>query len=194
MARTPNRLPNYSAAITLVSVTTNTLVVTGSARFNDDVEAYFGTLNQNFIRRNSTTGNMQIEYNQQLNFVDTALTFAKGSYQSQGQVTTTDAAQTIIDSIAVPTNSAITIQWHTMGIRSDGAAAGTIGRRMTYKNNAGVVTLVGAVLNTFTTRDDPSWTNNQVINGTSVDLKVIGVAATTINWISYAQIEVVALV
>lgn len=194
MARTPNRLPNYSTAITLVSVTTNTLVVTGSARFNDDVEAYFGTLNQNFIRRNSTTGNMQIEYNQQLNFVDTALTFAKGSYQSQGQVTTTDAAQTIIDSIAVPTNSAITIQWHTMGIRSDGAAAGTIGRRMTYKNNAGVVTLVGAVLNTFTTRDDPSWTNNQVINGTSVDLKVIGVAATTINWISYAQIEVVALV
>lgn len=185
MARTPNRLPNYSTAIT---------PVTGSARFDDDVEAYFGTLNQNFIRRNSTTGNMQVEYNQMLNFVDTSMTFAKGSYQSQGQVTTTNAAQTTIDSIAVPTNSAITIQWHTTGIRSDGAAAGTIGRRMTYKNNAGVVTLVGAVLNTFTTRDDPSWTNNQVINGTSVDLKVIGVAATTINWISYAQIEVVALV
>jgi len=194
MARTPNRLPNYSTAITPVSVTTNTLIVTGSARFDDDVEAYFGTLNQNFIRRNSTTGNMQVEYNQMLNFVDTSMTFAKGSYQSQGQVTTTNAAQTTIDSIAVPTNSAITIQWHTTGIRSDGAAAGTIGRRMTYKNNAGVVTLVGAVLNTFTTRDDPSWTNNQVINGTSVDLKVIGVAATTINWISYAQIEVVALV
>lgn len=194
MARTPNRLPNYSTAIAPVSVTTNTLIVTGSARFDDDVEAYFGTLNQNFIRRNSTTGNMQVEYNQMLNFVDTSMTFAKGSYQSQGQVTTTNAAQTTIDSIAVPTNSAITIQWHTTGIRSDGAAAGTIGRRMTYKNNAGVVTLVGAVLNTFTTRDDPSWTNNQVINGTSVDLKVIGVAATTINWISYAQIEVVALV
>ena len=194
MPRTPNRLPNYSTAIAPVSVTTNTLIVTGSARFDDDVEAYFGTLNQNFIRRNSTTGNMQVEYNQMLNFVDTSMTFAKGSYQSQGQVTTTNAAQTTIDSIAVPTNSAITIQWHTTGIRSDGAAAGTIGRRMTYKNNAGVVTLVGAVLNTFTTRDDPSWTNNQVINGTSVDLKVIGVAATTINWISYAQIEVVALV
>lgn len=194
MARTPNRLPNYSTAITPVSVTTNTLVVTGSARFNDDVEAYFGTLNQNFIRRNSTTGNLQVEYNQLINFVDTGLTFSKGSYQSQGQVTTTNAAQTIIDSIAVPTNSAITIQWHSMGIRSDGAAAGTIGRRMTYKNNAGVVTLVGAVLNTFTTRDDAAWTNNPVINGTSIDLKVIGVAATTINWTSYAQIEVVSLV
>ena len=101
MARTPNRLPNYSTAIT---------PVTGSARFDDDVEAYFGTLNQNFIRRNSTTGNMQVEYNQMLNFVDTSMTFAKGSYQSQGQVTTTNAAQTTIDSIAVPTNSAITIQ------------------------------------------------------------------------------------
>lgn len=194
MARTPNRLPNYSTAIVPVSVTTNTLVVTGSARFNDDVEAYFGTLNQNFIRRNSTTGNMQIEYNQQLNFVDTALTFAKGSYQSQSQVTTTNAVSTLIDSIAVPTNSAITIQWHTTGIRSDGAAAGTIGRRVTYKNNAGVVTLVGAVLNTYTARDDAAWTNATAINGTSIDLSVVGVAATTINWLSYAQIEVVALV
>lgn len=53
MARTPNRLPNYSTAITPVSVTTNTLIVTGNARFNDNAECYFGSSNDAFISWNT---------------------------------------------------------------------------------------------------------------------------------------------
>lgn len=108
---------------------------------------------------------------------------ALASPEKNASVQTTDATATVIKTIPIAGSKAVLIECRVTGLKSDlGTAAGYI-LHAVFRNNAGTVSQVGTDSIDFVREDDANWGGPQtVINGTDVEIKVVGLAATTIDW------------
>lgn len=104
-----------------------------------------------------------------------------GSGGAVTTVSTTDGTLTTIDTVAVPTSEAIFISAKIIAVRDTVAEKAGLEIEAIYANNAGTVTLQGAV--NYQHRQVPAgWDVTFVISGTNVLIRVAGNAATNIDW------------
>ena len=94
---------------------------------------------------------------------------------------TTDAMITTIDTVPIPTDTAVKVRVELTAKKDDvteKAGFEVVGQ---YANNSGVVTLQGAVIYKY--RQVPEgWDVLFVISGTNVLIRVVGNTATNIDW------------
>ncbi len=96
-------------------------------------------------------------------------------------VSTTDGTITTIDTVPVPTDEAILISAKIVAVKDDITLKSGIEIEAIYANNSGTVTLQGAV--NYQHRQVPAgWDVTLVISGTDVLIRVVGNAATNIDW------------
>lgn len=195
MARTPNRLPNY----TLLNAVVEELTITQSLRLNDDVPLEFGTTTHDTIKYNSTSGNFEFTSDGAESHTTTSgfrqYSFAVGTnsyfYFDSRKVTTNDATTTTVYTVPIPNNCGVTIYMDIIGKKSDDTQIGCYGKVVSYRNTGGAVTIVGAVNNPYTSEDDAAWnTTASTVSGTNVLLRVVGVAATTIDWVCWVRVYI----
>ncbi len=109
--------------------------------------------------------------------------------EQQAGVQTTDATLTVLDSYTLATNSAVSIQWNVVMAKSDHSSGGfgtvTAGAR---RVGAGAVLISPAIIN-WTEDDAGAPVPSVTVNGNDLRLNVTGVAATTFNWVSNANIQ-----
>lgn len=96
-------------------------------------------------------------------------------------VQTTDATVTTLDSFTLSNNSAVTVSWMVTGIKSDYSQAASYCIAACFRNNAGTVTQVGTT-QVQALESDATWAATADNSGTTIRLRVTGVAATTIQW------------
>ena len=102
----------------------------------------------------------------------------------QNRVQTTTAVATTLHSFVIPTNTVMQIKTWVVARRTVGVTVGDgAGYEIlaTYRNVAGVVTLIGAITRTID-EDQATWNATYAISAQSVLLQVTGVAASTIVW------------
>lgn len=96
-------------------------------------------------------------------------------------VSTTDGTITTIDTIAIPTDQVLLISAKIVAIKDDATEKAGLEIEAIYANNAGTVTLQGAV--NYQHRQVPAgWDVTFVISGANVLIRVVGNAATNIDW------------
>ena len=106
---------------------------------------------------------------------------AAASSGTETTVLTTDATLTTIDTVAIPTDEAILISAKIVAVKDDITDKAGVEIEAIYANNSGTVTLQGAV--NYQHRQVPTgWDVTFVISGTNVLIRVVGNAATNIDW------------
>lgn len=111
--------------------------------------------------------------------------------QLAGTVQTPGAAATTLITIPIPAGATVGIEANVCAhVLATSGAYFVLGG--CYRNNGGVVSLVGANVGLITNRDAAviTATLTFVISGTNVIVTVTGVAATTIEWGGFANIFV----
>lgn len=108
----------------------------------------------------------------------------KSDYEQRASVQTTDATVTVIDTIPIPTDESVGLRIDVTAIKNDGTKALDLSRKATFANDGGTVSLIGTETNSHFERQDVNMDVTLVISGTNVQVKVTGVAATTIDWLS----------
>lgn len=107
-----------------------------------------------------------------------------GSTGAVDTVSTTDATDTTINTVAIPTDSVVTIECRAESIRT--AGAGSAADRASYiisisaKNDSGTVT-IGTPSTQLKTRDVITWDLTFLVSGTDVLVQVRGAAATDVD-------------
>jgi hypothetical protein len=102
-------------------------------------------------------------------------------------VNTTDANPTTLQTIAIPTNSAILIESRINSIKTGGTGTGTTGGTNSYirvakvKNVGGTVTL-GTISSSYTNEDIAPFNATFVVSGTNVIVQVTGAASDNVTW------------
>lgn len=110
----------------------------------------------------------------------------------QAQVATTDATQTTLVSVTIPTDSAVWLTCTIVGRRT-GGSAGANGdsaiyqRTARYKNVGGTVT-INQLQSDFTSEDQITWNGTMDVSGTSARLRVTGAANNNITWTATYQV------
>jgi len=100
----------------------------------------------------------------------------------QNRLATTDGtANQTLHTFAIPTSTTVTIEVWVIAKRSTTEQGAGYQILATYKNVAGVVTLIGAA-RTNTAEDVAGWDCNLFISGTNVLCRVTGAAASNITW------------
>ena len=103
-----------------------------------------------------------------------------GGSEPSDTVQTTDATPTTISTIAVASNSAVTINAYISGASADFSDVTGGSVQATVKNTAGTLTIVGTslpIVNASTTA-----TFDIIVSGANALIQVTGLAATTYNW------------
>ncbi len=96
-------------------------------------------------------------------------------------VSTTDGTITTIDTVPIPTDQVLLISAKIVSIKDDFASKAGLEIEAIYANSSGTVTLQGAV--NYQHRQVPiGWDVTFVISGTNVLIRVVGNAATNIDW------------
>ena len=91
-----------------------------------------------------------------------------------------------MSSIAIPTDTTVLVEIRIVGKRT-GGTAGTTGDSATYmryakvKNVGGTLTL-GTINSVYTYEDQVIWDATLVINGTNLDIQIIGATNNNITW------------
>lgn len=86
--------------------------------------------------------------------------------------------------LAVPANETIVVEAYVAALRSDAVQGAGYFLQGVYRNQAGTLHLIGAVVQTVIGEDNAAWDATLVISGLGVRVQVTGVAATTINWVA----------
>lgn len=120
-----------------------------------------------------------------LRYVDAGATSANWE-MSQAQVNTTDATQTSVTTVTVPTDSALLIEARIVGRRTGGTAgaaqdAAVYVRTARYKNVAGTVT-INNLQSDYTSEDQAGWNGTLDASGTTARIRVTGAANNNITW------------
>lgn len=110
----------------------------------------------------------------------------------KASIQTTDATETVLLSKAVPANKAFLIKAYIVCMDSSNQAA-VYERSAAVRNNNGAVSKVGSTQSTFTEENSGMELANVTIDvtGSIFQVRVTGIAATTMNW--SATVQVVSL-
>lgn len=119
-------------------------------------------------------------------FSDGSGTFASTSMKCvEATVSTTDATPTLLQTIAIPTNSVMNIECRAVGFRT-GGSAGAAGDSLVYsfivkaKNVAGTVTM-GSIQAGYSATDQ-AWTVAPSVSTTNIIVTVTGATNNNVNW------------
>ena len=108
---------------------------------------------------------------------------ALAAADKNASVQTTDATATVLKTVPIAGSKSVLIECRVTGLKSDLSTGAGYILRAVFRNNAGTVSQVGTDSIDFVQEDDTNWGGPQtVINGTDVDIQVVGLAATTIDW------------
>jgi microcystin-dependent protein len=105
----------------------------------------------------------------------------------QNSVSTTDATQTTLHTIAVPASQCLFIRAFVVGRRT-GGVAGTAEDcaayevKALYKNVAGTATLVGSVFTHLTVESQAGWDCTFTVSGGNVLVRVTGATDNNVSW------------
>lgn len=100
-------------------------------------------------------------------------------------VTTTDATITDITTVSVAEGEVFLVEAQVIGRKSDGSQLALYHREgLFYRNTGGDVTQQGSITSLAEVESDASWdcTLNADTTNQTIDVRVTGVADTTINW------------
>lgn len=106
-------------------------------------------------------------------------------------VTTTDATVTTVESFTTASDTSYTIHATITAVKSDGSQMGSYVLYASYRNDSGTLTQVGATTVSHTAEDDATWNGTLDVSGTTIRVRVTGVAATNIRWQSHLRISAV---
>lgn len=113
-----------------------------------------------------------------------------------GYVTTTDATVTTLATIAIPASTTVKVSVFVAARRTagGGTAEDAAGYQIdaTYKNVAGVATLVGALTLTYTAESVAGYDATLTPNAGNVLVRVTGVVATSISWVCVANLLMIS--
>ena len=99
------------------------------------------------------------------------------------EVQTTDANATTLATVAVPTGKILFVEVDIAGDKSDHTQGAGYVIRAAWRNVAGVLTQVSADEVDVVFQDDATWGEpSTAASGANVLIKIVGKAATTINW------------
>lgn len=115
----------------------------------------------------------------------------------QGQVTTTDATQTVVLTVPIPADTTVAIEWRAVARRTGGSAGSADDgafyiRRCAYKTTGGSVAGVGAVQFTMTSEDQAGWTLTPLPSGNNVVAYVTGAVNNDVSWQCTAFVQKVS--
>jgi len=103
------------------------------------------------------------------------------TYQSAKH--TTDATEAVALGIPIPTGTSATVEATVTAVKSDNTQAAGYKFVATFRNVAGTLYLVGSLSTPYTERNDANWLATLSASAMGeAQIKVTGVAATTINW------------
>jgi hypothetical protein len=103
-----------------------------------------------------------------------------GGSEPSNTVQTTDATPTALSTIAIASDSAVTINAYISGANADFSDVTGGSVQATVRNDSGTLTIVGTslpIVNASTT-----GTFDIIVSGTNALVQVTGLAATTYNW------------
>lgn len=109
-----------------------------------------------------------------------------------GIVTTSDGTQTVLISYALPTGSVCSIDCDIVARKSDGDGA-RVKKTQTFRNVSGTLTAIGALTDIIALVTDVSLATiaiTMAVNGAAVEIKVTGIAATTIDWLGLITVYI----
>ena len=115
-----------------------------------------------------------------------AINIANFKTITSATINTTNSTPVVMSSIAIPTDTTVLVEIRIVGKRT-GGTAGTTGDSATYmryakvKNVGGTLTL-GTINSVYTYEDQVIWDATLVINGTNLDIQIIGATNNNITW------------
>ena len=113
--------------------------------------------------------------------------------RQQGLVSTTNATQTMLDTVAIPLGSVASIESDIVIRNTTNGDSARVKKTATYKNVAGTVTIIGSVIDLVALSTDVSLIGIVVafgISGTNVQALVTGLLATNVDWQSDTLIRI----
>ncbi len=106
-----------------------------------------------------------------------------------GDVNTANAATTTVATITTESDTSYTVYAKVTGTETvDHDETGSYIRVGSFKNDGGVLTQIGSTTALHTAEDTVAWNVVFEVSGTNILLRVIGAAATDINWVAGAEI------
>jgi hypothetical protein len=105
-----------------------------------------------------------------------------------GTVQTTTASTTTAASFTPPDSTVSVLDVTVSGRKSDGTQGAGYRLAGTFRRSGGTVTQIGSTSVLSTQEDDSAWDAAFNISGTSIQVSVTGVAATTIDWKARGQL------
>ena len=102
---------------------------------------------------------------------------------------TTDATQTTTATFPTKTDRAYHVTAKVLGMKDDSANIGVYTMVAAFKNDGGTLSLVGSIAAVATIESDSNWAATLDASDTDIRVRVTGVAATNISWLT--QLEVV---
>lgn len=97
-------------------------------------------------------------------------------------VQTTDATVTVLFTKNLSNGDAYWVEANVVGVKSDGSQRAAYTRKVLVYCNSDAATIQGAVEATSTIESDAAWDCTFTVDSNDIQLKVTGVAATTIDW------------
>ena len=110
-----------------------------------------------------------------------------GGKVTSATVSTTDATQTTIETIAIPSGDVVLLESRISAKKTGGAGVGTTGdgnayiRTVKAKNVGGTVT-IGTIQTSFTSEDISGFSATFTVSGTNILVRVTGAASDNVNW------------
>lgn len=99
------------------------------------------------------------------------------------EVQTTNATETNLFSFATSTDYVYHVHAYVSGTVNTGGNAASYERVASFKNDSGTLSIIGSTTAVHTAEDDANWDCQVEASGTSIQVNVTGVAATTIDWL-----------
>ena len=108
---------------------------------------------------------------------------AESTASERTSVFTTDATPMLVYAVPIKRGLAVLLTVQITALTADKTKGSAFVLRATYRNDNGVVTQVGETAIDFEAEDDSSWGGpSATVNGTNVDITVVGKVATSITW------------
>lgn len=158
------------------------------------------TDSQNFQTTADTTDQLKMRYTNGMKLVLGGGADNQDSvnwYVTQAAVSTTNATQTTLQTIAIPNNSLVLIETRVVSRKTGGAGTGSTGdggshiRTARFKNIAGTVTMFN-LQSDYTSDDIGGATVTMSVSGTSAIVQVTGAANDNINWWTTTIMQVIS--
>lgn len=108
-----------------------------------------------------------------------------GTVFSSGSVSTTDATETTLETVATASDTSYHVETTVIATETtDNDETASYKLHGTFKNDGGVLTQIGSTTSAHAAEDTVGWDADFDVNTTNIRVRVTGAASTNINWAS----------